>query len=274
MLFSQVLATTTALAFFGLTSAAVRDSCLQAGKFAMTFDGGPSQNTGKLLQILRERNAKVSFHINVKNLNQPAYLANIRLAAIESHLIGISLLDTTIDLTKMGAEAVRKTLSDARDTLKNMVGVTPVFVRFPMGKFTDETVAVAESLGMYVTSFNFDSQDYMPVNQALGNENILNRFKNQLDLIAAPALGDFISGQSDLYEASVNQSGAIVDYIKTKGYTLVTLDECIGVAKATVSGTIGVDGKPVISAADSSKQFSFGMAQAFAVVIALFFAFF
>ena len=58
-LFSTALAIVLSVAPI---SSAVISQCVQNGMFAMSFDDGPTQNTLRLLDILKQYNVKATFH--------------------------------------------------------------------------------------------------------------------------------------------------------------------------------------------------------------------
>lgn len=176
------------------------------------------------MTTLRQKKSKVTFHIVPSYLEQPVYLANMRQAAIDGHEIGI-FMQGIDEKTPTGDFSTL--LKKGKDYIKSVLDIDVVHIRLPVTAMRQDFIAEAEAQKCVVSGFNLDSMDYSKEMQT-GNDSIFQHFKKHLDQIAPPAKGDFIAVMRDPIYPSVQQSGAILDYVRQKGYDIVTLDECFG----------------------------------------------
>lgn len=205
--------------------AEIYTACHSDGMFALTFDQGPSPSTGRLLKSLSKHQAKATFHITTDYLQNPVIVAYLRKAASDGHLIGLWVKESVAS----DKSQLKSYLEHSAAQVKKHINYEPQFLRFPNPGPTADILAFVTQRGYIFTTYNLDSQDYSSTSES-GEKHgtVFRTIKSTLDMIEPPALGSFIAVQSDLVDASVTQSDAIIDYVKKKGYKLVRLDECVG----------------------------------------------
>lgn len=197
--------------------------CKAAGDFALTFDGGPGKFTGALLTALRASEAQATFHFTTKYFNNPVVKANARLAITDGHQVGLRLFEMGQAATK---EEMTASIKDQIKVMYSTIGYSPKFVRARANDLANPVLfQVLKEMNLVLTSFNLDSMDY----QAATSGDVIAAFRGQLDQIAAPALGSFISLQTDLVEQSVAATTGIVKMLKERNYKIVRLEKCLGV---------------------------------------------
>lgn len=100
----------------------------------LTFDDGPSRNTGKILDILKQYEIKATFFVIGKDLSEEG-IENMKRAAAEGHAIG---LHTYSHDYKKIYSSVADFLSDydlLRQELEEQLGFSPTIFRFPGGSY-------------------------------------------------------------------------------------------------------------------------------------------
>jgi peptidoglycan/xylan/chitin deacetylase (PgdA/CDA1 family) len=212
-------------------NAAIMNSCVSAGMFAMTFDDGPAQYTNQLLDILAQKNVKVTFHFVTQYLTDPTVLATIQRAASEGHYIGLRS-ETTWNLMTMSSEEITSEVKRTANVMAEFTNVVPKVIRLPYKGYDDRVRLAVEAAGVTITEQSMDSYDYTG-----DAAKIYNAFKIALSLYA-DGKGKFISIQHDGVQGSVATTPQIIDLILSKNYRLVKLDECVG----TSSGDGGSGG--------------------------------
>jgi hypothetical protein len=110
--------------------------------------------------------------------------------------------------------------------IRNIIGKYPTYMRPPYSACESAACqADMATMGYVVTSFNLDTDDY---NQ-LTTERIQvakNNFKDGLDTAAAN--GDRLAIAHDIHElTALNLTGYMLDYVYSKGWTAVTVGECM-----------------------------------------------
>lgn len=96
----------------------------------LTFDDGPSENTGKILDILEQYDAKATFFITGSD---EAYRPLIGKAYQEGHTIGLHTYSHDYAEIYSSADAYFKDLEKIGKVAKEQIGFVPCFIRFPGG---------------------------------------------------------------------------------------------------------------------------------------------
>ncbi|KAB2395416.1 MULTISPECIES: polysaccharide deacetylase family protein [Bacillus cereus group] len=98
----------------------------------LTFDDGPSELTGKFLDVLKEQNVASTFFMQGSNLQNTGFQKNVKRAVKEGHYIGAhSMTHNSDKLYKKGqfVPEMKETLA----LIHNITGTTPKLVRPPYG---------------------------------------------------------------------------------------------------------------------------------------------
>lgn len=210
----------------GSVEGLIQTRCTQRGMYAMTWDDGPAQYTEQLLNTLDSKKVKATFHITTKYLTDPNIQSIIQRIAKSGHLIGLRT-EADWDLFNMSDDQIRAGVARQANVLASFVGYTPSFIRLPYNKFDDRVVKAVESTGLIVSSFNVETYDYT------GNpDRIVKSIQLSLSLVGKGS-GSFISIQHDGVQQSVGATGKIIDLVRSYGYKLVKLDECLGLGDMT-----------------------------------------
>lgn len=210
----------------GTSSANVIDRCNAAGMMALTFDDGPASYTSQLLDILKSKGVRATFHLTTKHLTDPAVQASIGAISAAGHLIGLRT-ESDWDLLKMSDEQIRSSIARQANVMASFIGYYPKFVRLPYGGYDDRVLKAVESTGAVVTTHNLETYDYT---------NDGNRVVNAVQLatsLLAPGAGSFIVVQHDGVQQSVAVTGKVVEIASKAAYKLVTLDACLGMGDMT-----------------------------------------
>lgn len=96
----------------------------------LTFDDGPSENTQKILDILDRYNVKATFFVTGTN-QQYNYL--IQEANKRGHTIGLHTYCHDYATVYSSVDAYFNDLNNIGNMVKNLIGFTPKYIRFPGG---------------------------------------------------------------------------------------------------------------------------------------------
>ncbi len=213
-------------ALFSYAHAAIRNTCQARGVVALTFDDGPADYTGQLLNILDSKNAKATFHLTTQYLTDPNVQEVIQRIAGAGHLIGLRT-EPSWDLFSMSADQIRASISRQSQVMAQFIGYHPILIRLPYKKYDDKALSAIESTGAVITVHNLETYDYT------GDANrILKAYQVSLQL-AGKGTGSFISVQHDGVSASVSVTPQVIDFIRSQNYKLIKLDECLGLGDLT-----------------------------------------
>ena len=131
----------------------------------LTFDDGPSRNTGKVLDILKEYNIKATFFVIGMNLTEDGILY-LKRAVEEGHIIG---LHTESHDYKQLYSSLTGFLTDYHklsERLIEVLGECPALFRFPGGSYNryaketkDEIKEEMERRGFIYFDWNVSGED-------------------------------------------------------------------------------------------------------------------
>lgn len=103
----------------------------QTQKVYLTFDDGPSENTAKILDILKEKNVKATFFVIGKEDEESKALYQ-RIVA-EGHTLGMHSFSHKYSVIYDSLEAFEEDVNHLRSYLAEITGIEPDIMRFPGG---------------------------------------------------------------------------------------------------------------------------------------------
>lgn len=102
----------------------------------LTFDDGPSPNTEKILNVLRQKGAKATFFVTAQNVDQAYTPVMLQRIVDEGHTLGLHSYSHEFHKIYSSPDAYLKDLAKLNDYLYETVGVRPRILRFPGGSAT------------------------------------------------------------------------------------------------------------------------------------------
>ena len=178
---------------------------------ALTFDDGPDGNTTpQALDILAKYKIKATFFVQGKNIaGNEAILKRMQ---SEGHEVGNHSWNHPI-LTKLSLEDAKKQITDTEDAIKSVLGKSTKLMRPPYGAISDD---IRNSLDLSFIMWDVDSLDWKSKNEAA----ILTEIQHQTSDGA-------IILMHDIHQTTIDALPTVLDYLKSQGYTFVTVDELL-----------------------------------------------
>jgi peptidoglycan-N-acetylglucosamine deacetylase len=192
---------------------------------AMTFDDGPSaETTPRLLDILKQRNIKVTFFEIGQNAERnPAIVKRI---LAEGHEIGNHSW-THPQLSKLSDERVTEEITKTQDAIKNASGsgYTPTLLRPPYGAITARQKDwIEKQFGLSIIMWSVDPFDWKRPGASVIEQRIL-----------AGARPGAIILSHDIHKQTVDAMPATLDALLAKGFKFVTVSQLIAMNKPKAS---------------------------------------
>lgn len=185
----------------------------------LTFDDGPSENTLKILEILKKYNAKATFF--VIDTNKIDYVKQIY---SEGHTVGLHSASHRYDEIYTSFDAYFADLAAISDKVKNLIGVESKIIRFPGGSsnskcnFMPELVKQVAEKGYFYFDWNVDSCD------ASGNNVSYTKIKNSV-LSSAVTKNSIcvLMHDTDAKSTTVTALPEIIEGLQAQGYVFKAL---------------------------------------------------
>lgn len=204
----------------------VRTDCRVVKCVAVTFDGGPGRYTAELLDLLRQRRAPVTFFLIGRKV--PIRPELVRRMAAEGH----ELANHSWSHPRLSDVTPKRVTAELRRTnaaITALTGVTPTLMRPPQGATSLTVGQISRDLGLAQTLWDVKALDWRDHNTRLIERRIL-----------SGARRDSIILLHDIYSGTVPAVPKIVDTLRERGLTLVTVTDLL---RRPVPGRIYFDGR-------------------------------
>jgi peptidoglycan/xylan/chitin deacetylase (PgdA/CDA1 family) len=215
-----VVAAAAVLLIGGLTGHVRRASadevdCSKAKCVALTFDDGPSPYTDRLLQVLKDNNAKATFFlIGNKVAANPDGAKRVGEAGME---IGNHTWEHP-NMTTIPPEDIPSQLSKANDAITAATGHTPQLFRTAGGLINDNVLAAAKQQGLADINWDVIPFDWMNDSNTAATTYML---KTQVKPGSVVLF-------HDTYSSTVDVVYQFLPVLKANDYHMVTVSQLLG----------------------------------------------
>ncbi|MGW2639141.1 polysaccharide deacetylase family protein [Streptomyces sp. NPDC001348] len=192
--------------------------CRRAKCVALTFDGGPSPTTPRLLDILKREHLHATFFVQGKG-HIAKYPGILRRISAEGHEIGNHTWNHEV-LTRIDADEARHELTSTQDAIERITGSRPVLMRPPQGRTNRKVAKICKQLGLAQVLWSVTAKDYETTDSALITKRVLDQTGR-----------DGIILLHDLHKGTVPAVPGILKALRQRGYTIVTVSQLLAPAE-------------------------------------------
>ncbi|MFF4309240.1 polysaccharide deacetylase family protein [Streptomyces sp. 900105755] len=192
--------------------------CRRAKCVALSFDGGPSPTTPRLLDILKQQHLHATFFVQGRG-HISKYPGILRRIAQEGDEIGNHTW-THPRLTDLDEAGARAELTRTQNAIERITGTRPVLMRPPEGRTDRKVAKVCRELGLAQVLWSVTAKDYETTDSALITKRVLEQTHR-----------DGIILLHDLHKGTVPAVPGILKALKQRGYTVVTVSQLLAPAK-------------------------------------------
>jgi len=185
------------------------DNTKEKKPIALTFDDGPGEYTGRLLDLLTRYGAKATFLVVGESIDGREAL--LRRMAGEGHEIGNHTL-THRPLTYMTEEEVISEITSTAEKIKNAVGFSPAFVRAPYGDVNEKVQDIGASLGVSFAGWSLDTRDW----ESKCADSVYTEITSNV------SAGDIILCH-ETHLSTIDAVEKVLPYLLDEGFELITL---------------------------------------------------
>lgn len=195
-----------------------------AKRVYLTFDDGPSQYTGEILDILAANNVKASFFVIGKD---EEYYESYRRIVEEGHTIGMHSYSHVYENFYASEESFAEELTKLNDLIYDVTGVKSSIFRFPGGSSNNVAPLPIENYIEYLNENHIAYYDWNALNgdavtHDLSPEQLVSNIMNDVEKHE-----DSIVLMHDLQttHATVESLQLLIDTLKAEGYEILPIDE-------------------------------------------------
>ncbi|WP_338703836.1 polysaccharide deacetylase family protein [Streptomyces sp. Q6] len=188
--------------------------CRRAKCVALTFDAGPSENSPRLLDILKDKKVPATFFLLGKN-HIAKHPDLVKRMAREGHELASHTWDHKI-LTDVDDDTIRAEFKRTDDAVERLTGKRPTLMRPPQGRTNDHVSALAKEEGLAQILWDVTCKDYETTDSALIQKRAVTQTRR-----------DSIILLHDIYRGTVPAVPGIIDALKQKGYVFVTVPQLL-----------------------------------------------
>ncbi|MBO1004355.1 polysaccharide deacetylase family protein [Pseudogracilibacillus auburnensis] len=184
------------------------------GKYiALTFDDGPDEEvTPRILETLREYNAKATFYmLSQKATNNPELAKQV---ADEGHEIGNHSI-THANLNTVGASRIHSEVVGSMEQIEKATGVKPTTFRPPYGEFNQTVINQAADSNQSIIMWSVDTLDWKHRNANSVFENMKLARSGSIVLM------------HDIHATTADALPQIMEYLTEQGFEFVTVSELL-----------------------------------------------
>ncbi|MFF4113264.1 polysaccharide deacetylase family protein [Streptomyces sp. NPDC001714] len=192
--------------------------CRKAKCVALSFDGGPSPTTPRLLDILKQWHLHATFFVQGRG-HISKYPEILRRIAEEGDEIGNHTW-THPRLTDLDEADARAELTRTQDAIEKITGTRPVLMRPPEGRTNRKVAKVCRELGLAQVLWSVTAKDYETTDSALITRRVLDQTHR-----------DGIILLHDLHKGTVPAVPGILKALEQRGYTIVTVSQLLAPAE-------------------------------------------
>lgn len=189
--------------------------CARLKCVALTFDDGPGEHTGRLLDELSKRDVRATFFVLGQMVAADKGGHTVRRIVGEGHEIGNHSWSHPA-LSGLPLEEVKRELKHTEDIVRRLTGVRMRVMRPPYGATNDKVEAETRREGLAQILWSVDTLDW----------------QDRVASIVAKRAGDAKPGSivllHDIHRSTVDAVPAVLDTLSKKGYTFVTVSELYG----------------------------------------------
>jgi peptidoglycan/xylan/chitin deacetylase (PgdA/CDA1 family) len=234
--------------------ATVYSSCKLSKNVALTFDDGPYIHLQDISDRLTAAGAKGTFFFNGNNFDciyNSAATSRVKYAFNAGHMIG-SHTWSHASLTSLSSAQITDGMYRMEEAFSRILGIKPAFMRPPYGDFNDNVRAISFARNQSLAMWDQDTQDADGASVSFSESVYTNAVNQNVNTM-------LVLNHETLATTADQVLPFAINLLKSHGYKLVTLAECLGVEPYAAigvpqSGTFSCAGSPGPGGACSGTQ--------------------
>ncbi|MBP3569541.1 MAG: polysaccharide deacetylase [Lachnospiraceae bacterium] len=190
----------------------------------LTFDDGPSKNTGKILDILAAYDIKATFFVIGKDLSEEGW-ENMKRAVAEGHAIGLHTYSHDYHKIYASVEDFLSDYDQLRQELEQQLGFSPTIFRFPGGSYCSYGTTIRTNLIDEMTRRGYTYYDWnVSAEDAVGTVTAYSIKKNIFPKVYEVTAPVILMHDAPLNTLTAELLPEIIETLIAEGYHFETLE--------------------------------------------------
>jgi peptidoglycan/xylan/chitin deacetylase (PgdA/CDA1 family) len=191
-----------------------RVNCAKRKCVALTFDDGPGPDTGRVLDTLRKHKVPATFFVLGSRVGP--YASEVAREVWDGHEVANHTWSHR-QLTRLSSAEIRSELDRTAAAVERAAGVETRLMRPPYGEVDSRVREAIKAAGYAEIRWSVDTRDWE---------------HRSADAVVAHVVNDTRRGaiilMHDIQQASVDALPRVIDALRERGYTLVTVSNLLG----------------------------------------------
>lgn len=207
---------------------------------ALTFDDGPNgQTTRTIVNILKKNNVPATFFEVGRSIQADPSTA--RFVAANGFVIGNHTWSHSFKLPAEQESSVRNELTSTTNEIIQVTGEHPTLFRLPHGWRSPQLLLEAHKEHLKIVGWSVDPKDYMTSNSKEVTEEVIEGVKPGSIVLLHDGLQDGPWKKRLLNrQATIEALPNIINALRQKGYTFVTVDQLLKESQKEESQEVGL----------------------------------
>lgn len=206
-------------------AAAAVEEPQRAKQVYLTFDDGPSRETEKILDILKEKDVKATFFVIGRDdqFSKKIYKRIVE----EGHTLGMHSYSHILTEIYASMDAFQKDFNKLYKLLLGTTGVQPEYYRFPGGSKNTVNQLPIDQYKTFLADQGVSYQDWnvIAANSTADQVSRKEMVKSVLDGVSRYATSIVLLYDSADKKMTAKSLGMIIDRLREGGYELLPIDE-------------------------------------------------
>lgn len=206
-------------------AAATVEEPQKAKKVYLTFDDGPSRETEKILDVLKEKDVKATFFVIGRDdqFSKKIYKRIVE----EGHTLGMHSYSHILTEIYASMDAFQKDFNKLYKLLLGTTGVQPEYYRFPGGSKNTVNQLPVDQYKTFLADQGVSYQDWnvIAANSTTDQVSRKEMVKSILDGVSQYATSIVLLYDSADKKMTAKSLGTIIDRLREGGYELLPIDE-------------------------------------------------
>lgn len=195
----------------------------------LTFDDGPSDNTDRILDVLKQENVKATFFVSAQFGTKEERAQRMRRILEEGHTLGLHTYSHDYGKIYASIDAFLSDLNEINEEVYAATGYQADLIRFPGGSANSHNRNICERLSKEVTRRGYTFHDWgVSCGDPEGEElSVYQILRKTLEVCEGQEKTEVLFYDTPVQNSTVDALDELIQVLRSDGYELRALDGTI-----------------------------------------------